>query len=85
MNDGEKIAALEAEVKALKERVEDIFNALKLESSSTTENFGKVYRHITDIREDLNRVLVKLFPGIARDRRAIAAILRRPRSGRKNS
>ena len=73
MTNEEKIAALEKEVADLKAMVADIFDALKLESSSTTEMF-------TEIIDYLMPVVHKVFPKIAEGQSEIAAFLKRRRS-----
>lgn len=83
MRDDDRIAALEAEVKALRARVDDIFEALKLESTSTTEHFGKAFDRIRELREYVFPVVYKLFPGLAADERQLAAILERRASEAK--
>jgi hypothetical protein len=77
MSDDDRIAALEAEVKALRARVDDLFKALKFESGSTTEHFGKVFNHIRELREYVFPAVYKLFPGMAAAERQLAAILER--------
>jgi hypothetical protein len=85
MSNEERIAALEAEVKALRARVDDLFEALKFESSSTTEHFGKVFDHIRELREYVFPAVYKLFPGVATAERQLAAILERRASDTKKS
>jgi hypothetical protein len=85
MSDGDRIAALEAEVKALCARVDDLFEALKFESNSTTRHFGKLFDHIRELREYVFPAVHKLFPGMAAAERQLADILeRRPPNTKKN-
>jgi hypothetical protein len=82
MNDERRIAALEAQLETLTARVDDIFDALKFESSSTTGHLSKtakridrLYAHVVDLRECLNLAFRKLYPGVAEDHKKINAIL----------
>ncbi len=84
MTNEEKIAAIEAEIKTLKARVDDIFEALITESNSTTEQFQKVDRQfgkfdalLVEIVDYLMPVVHKVFPGIARGKREVEAFLKR--------
>jgi hypothetical protein len=82
MNDERRIAALEAQLTTLTARIDDIFEALKLESFNTTEHLGKtgkridgMYAQIADLRECLHLAFRRLYPGVARDHKKIDAIL----------
>lgn len=82
MSDERRIAALEAQIKTLTARVDDIFEALKFESSSTTKHLNQMATDIVDIRECLNIGFRALYPGAAKDHRKINDILlpRTPRA-----
>jgi len=86
MDNEERIAALEKEIATLKARVDDIFEALLFESSSTTEHLGKQGQDITELHEYLMSTIHHLFPKIADGYAEIAAVLRRrPPSCTKHS
>ena len=91
MDDERRIAALEAQLKTLTARVEDIFEALKAESLNTTGHLNNGVKRldwlsaqVADLRECLNLAFRKIYPGVAKDHKQIDAILlSEPPSDRK--
>ncbi len=77
MTNEERIIALEKEVATLKERVTEIFDALVVEGNSTTEHFAKFDNLLAEVIDCVMPAVHKVFPGIARDQREIAAFLKR--------
>ena len=77
MTNDEKIAALEREVSDLKARVQDLFDALKLECESTTKHFGRFDELLAEVIDYLMPVVHKTFPGIGRGKREIEEFLKR--------
>ena len=82
MNDERRLAALEAQIKTLTARVDDLFEALKAESLNTTKHlidgvgrYEALRGQIADLREGLNLAFRKICPGSGRDFDTIDAIL----------
>ena len=77
MTDQERIAALARQVADLTSRFDDLFEALKFESASTTKHLRDVGSDITELHSFVVPLLHKAFPGIGTDHRHIADLLRR--------
>jgi hypothetical protein len=82
MNDERRLAALEAQIKTLTARVDDLFEALKAESLNTTKHlnngvarFEALRGQVADLRECLNLTFREVHPGSGRDFDRIDAIL----------
>jgi hypothetical protein len=71
MTDAEKIAALEAQVKQLTERMDDLFRGFKKNSWNMANHVRRLDAAILDVREGLNTAYHKLFPGARADYKKI--------------
>jgi ElaB/YqjD/DUF883 family membrane-anchored ribosome-binding protein len=75
MTDAEKIAALEAQVKTLTERMDDLFEGWKRNSLKTANHIRRIDVSLMDVRDGLNITYRELFPGVRADYRKIDDIL----------
>jgi hypothetical protein len=75
MTDAEKIAALEAQMKTLTARMDDLFAGFEFNTLSTARHIKRRDADIADLREGLNIAYRALFPGVRADHRKINDIL----------
>jgi hypothetical protein len=75
MNDEQKIAALEAQIKNLTARMDDLFAGFKFNTLSMARHIKRRDADIADLREGLDIAYRRLFPGVRKDHRRINDIL----------
>ena len=75
MTDAEKIAALEAQVKKLNERMDDLFEGFKRNSWNMATHVKRLDACLRDVRDGLNIAYRQLFPKSRADFRKIDDIL----------
>lgn len=76
MNDND-IDALKKEIEALRAEIADVRDALKSETTNTTQHVNAIYRYVADIHDYLMPVVHKVFPGYVAAKKQIDAFMER--------
>ena len=79
MTNEEKIIALEREIKELKERFDDLYEAVKIDRESSGEHVGHIYGMITELADYTMPAVHKVFPDIAAGQKEVLAFFKKRR------